>query len=231
MSVPQEKPPIPHARHSGKNKPPAGTRQAILDAAQEFLWTRPFREMTIRSLMAETDVSRPAFYQYFSDVHVLMETLLDDLRDEILGVVEPWVLGTGDPVSLLRQSLDGLVRVCYRRGPILRAASDAATSDNRMETAWTSFLHDFDDVVTERITADQAQKLIPPLDARPMAIALNRLDAYTLIDAFGTRPRRRPEPILDAITRIWVSTLYGPQHLAKEKPPLERQPVKNQANR
>ena len=224
MPVPQEKPPIPRARRSGESKPAAGTRETILDAAQEFLWTRPFREMTIRSLMAETDVSRPAFYQYFSDVHVLMETLLDELRDEILGVVEPWVLGAGDPVTLLKDSLAGLVRVCYRRGPILRAASDAATSDSRMEVAWTSFLHDFDDVVTERITADQAQELIAALDARPMAIALNRLDAYTLIDAFGTRPRRRPEPILDAITRIWVSSLYGPQWLEQAESPLDRQP-------
>lgn len=201
------------------------TREAILDAAQEYLWDRPFREMTVRSLMAGMPVSRPAFYQYFDDVHVLMETLLATLRDEILGAAEPWIFGTGDPVILLRDSLGGLVRVCYRRGPILRATSDAATSDSRMETAWRGFLKDFDDVVADRIEADQAQGLIPSLDARPMAIALNRLDAYTLIDAFGTRPRRRPQPVLDTICRLWISSLYGPDRLERTESALDRKPT------
>ena len=203
----------------------SGTRDAILQAAREYLWTRPFREMTVRSHMAEMPLSRPAFYQYFPDVHALMETLLESLREEILGVAKPWLLGTGDPVVLLRDTMKGLVKVSYRRGPILRAASDAATSDVRMESAWTGFLHDFDDVVANRIAADQAQELIPTFDARSMAIALNRLDAYTLIDAFGTRPRRSQEPVLEAITRVWISSLYGAKWLNLPDSTLVRKPT------
>ena len=196
-----------------------------MKAALEYLWTRPFREMTVRSLMAEMPLSRPAFYQYFPDVHALMETLLESLRDEILGVAQPWLFGTGDPVVLLRDTMKGLVKVSYRRGPVLRAASDAATSDSRMESAWTGFLHDFDDVVANRIAADQAQELIPTFDARSMAVALNRLDAYTFIDAFGTRPRRNPEPVLEAITRVWMSSLYGAKWLNLPESTLVRKPT------
>jgi AcrR family transcriptional regulator len=213
MSAAQQSRTSQSTRRTQSSEQAAGTREEILEAAQEFLWTRPFREMTIRSLMAETTVSRPAFYQYFEDVHELMETLLGTLGDEIIGVAEPWLVGTGDPVSLLHESLDGLVRVCYRRGPILRASSDAATSDSRMEVAWTGFLQGFDDVVASRIEADQAEGLIPSFDAQPMAFALNRLDAYTFIDAFGTRPRRRPGPVRDAIARLWISALYSQRWL------------------
>jgi len=213
MSAAQQSRTSQSTRRTQSSEQAAGTREEILEAAQEFLWTRPFREMTIRSLMAETTVSRPAFYQYFEDVHELMETLLESLADEILSVAEPWLVSTGDPVGPLRESLDGLVRICYRRGPILRASSDAATSDSRMESAWTGFLKGFDDVVASRIEADQAQGLIPSFDAQPIAVALNRLDAYTFIDAFGTRPRRRPEPVLDAISRLWISSLYGTKRL------------------
>ena len=50
---------------------------AILNSAQEFLWTRPFREMTVGELMSITGTGRSAFYQYFKDLHELMEA-----RDE-----------------------------------------------------------------------------------------------------------------------------------------------------
>lgn len=199
------------------------TRAEIVDAAFEFLWSRPFREMTVNSLMASTTVSRPAFYQYFRDVHELMETLLVTLEGEILAGAEPWLLGTGDPVALLDDSLSELVRVCYRRGPFLKAVADAATADKQVETAWNGFLGRFDDAVSERIAADQNLGLIVDFEPRPVAIALNRLDAYTLIQAFGQRPRSRPGPVAQAIKRLWISSLYGQQWAASPGSTLNRE--------
>ena len=66
------------------------------------------------------------------------------------------------------------------------------------------------------------QGLIPDFDARPVAIALNRLDAYTLIQAFGQRPRSQPEPVREALARIWISTLYGSEWLGNESSNLVR---------
>jgi AcrR family transcriptional regulator len=185
------------------------TRAAILDAALEFIWSHPFRDMTVNSLMTSTDLSRSAFYQYFEDLHDLMENLLDMLTDEVFAATGSWFQGTGDPVILLNESLAGLVNVCYRLGPILRAVDDAAATDERLEKAWSQLEKQFDDAVTARIQADQAQGLIPDFEARPVGIALNRLDAYTLIDAFGQRPRKQPQPVREALARIWISTLYG----------------------
>lgn len=198
------------------------TRAAILDAALAFLWSRPFREMTVSSLMARTGVSRSAFYQYFNDLHELMETLLDMLQDEIFDAVEPWLVSVGDPVARLHESLSGLVGVCYRRGPFLRAISDAATTDKRLEKAWKQFLAQFDDAVCTRIEADQKEGLIPDFEARPVAFALNRLDAYTLIQAFGQRPRSRPEPVRESLARIWISTLYGAELIERRSSDLVR---------
>ncbi|MBD3857482.1 MAG: TetR/AcrR family transcriptional regulator, partial [Acidobacteria bacterium] len=59
------------------------TRAAILNAALDFVWSHPFRDMTVTSLMATTGVSRSAFYQYFNDLHEVMETLLGMLQGEI----------------------------------------------------------------------------------------------------------------------------------------------------
>jgi len=189
------------------------TRAAILGAALDFLWTHPFREMSVNSLMATTVHSRSAFYQYFEGIHELMETLLEMLERDIFASVNPWLEGVGDPVVLTNEMLGGLIRTCYRRGPFLKAVSDAGTSDKRFEKAWAQFLGAFDDAACARIEDDQAQGLIPDFDPRPVSIALNCLNAYSIIGAFGQRPRRQPEPVREALARIWISTLYGAQWL------------------
>ena len=198
------------------------TRADILNAALEFVWSRPFREMSVSSLMATTDISRSAFYQYFEDVHQLMKELLDLLAEEIFVAAKPWISSVGDPVALTHESLAGLVRVGYQRGPFIQAIADAATTDERFEKDWSKFLKGFDDAASARIEGDQKQGLIATFDPRPVAFALNRLDAYTLIEAFGKRPRAQPEPVLEALVRVWVSTLYGSEWVEKSSSNLVR---------
>jgi AcrR family transcriptional regulator len=106
-----------------------------------FLWTHPFRDLTVAELMSLAGTSRSAFYQYFEDLHGLMEALLHAMKEDIFDVATPWLQGEGDPLPLLEQSLEGLVRVCYQQGPILRAVSDAAPMDERLENAWTNFYY------------------------------------------------------------------------------------------
>ncbi|MCW9077602.1 MAG: TetR/AcrR family transcriptional regulator [Gammaproteobacteria bacterium] len=185
------------------------TRAAILDAALAFLWSNPFRDMSVNALMATTSVSRSAFYQYFHDVHELMEAMLADLGEEILKFITPWLEGEGDVITLLEESVSEFVRICHKQGPFLQAISDAAPSHGRLEIVWTEFLDHFDDVIAARIEADQELGLTPVFAPRPIAVALNRTNAYTVIQAFGKHPRGEPGPVSDALKRIWVATLYG----------------------
>jgi AcrR family transcriptional regulator len=198
------------------------TRAEILDAAFEYLWSRPFRDMTVNSLMATTSISRSAFYRYFDDIHELMQALLTRLESEILEGASPWLSENGDPVALLYESLAAEVRICYRHGPFIKAISDAAGTNAQLEDEWNWFLDRFDDAVSERIVADQELGLIEAFDPRPVATALNRVDAAMYVRAFGHRPRSRPEPIQEAITRVWVSTLYGQQWVTSRTSTLYR---------
>jgi AcrR family transcriptional regulator len=198
------------------------TRADILNAALEFIWSRPFCEMSVSSLMATTKNSRSAFYQYFEDIHQLMKALLDMMAEEIFVAASPWITGVGDPVALINESLSGLVKVCYRRGPFLQAIFDATSTDQRFEKDWSEFLGGFDDAGCARIEGDQKQGLIAAFDAFPVAFALNRLDAYTIIEAFGKRPRRKPKPVRKALVRLWVSTLYGSEWVKKGSSNLVR---------
>ena len=198
------------------------TRAAILNAALDFVWVHPFRDMTVAKIMDLAGLSRSAFYPHFSDLHAVMSVLLEMIGQEILTAAQPWVVGTGDPTKLVQEGLNGMVGVCYRRGPFLRAITDAASMDKRFEEDWVRFLENFDEAACARIEADQAQGLIPKFDALPVATALNRLDAYTVINAFGQHPRSQPEPVQDALARIWVSTLYGSEHLIEGSSSLIR---------
>jgi len=200
------------------------TRAEILNAAFDFLWSHPYRDLTVNVLMDRTGVSRPTFYQYFSDLHVLMSSLLQMLADEILSASASWFEDTGDPVALLNEGLSGLVDICYARGPFLRAVADAATTDARLEETWNGFLHKFDDVVAARIEADQRLGLIRPFDARTVAALTTRMDAYAFVHAFGAHPRQDPEPIRQAVIRVWVSTLYGPEWVESGRSDLIREP-------
>jgi AcrR family transcriptional regulator len=210
--------PLPSSR-IGKSE---RTRAAILNAALDLLWSHPFHEMTISTLMAPTDVGRSAFYKHFDDIHEVMRALLDMLRDEIFAVDQPWLTGIGDPVALIDETLLALVQLCYQRGPFFKAITDAAATDKRVEASWRQFCEQFDAAGFARIEADQKQGLIPDFDPSPVIFGLNRLDAYTFIEAFGQRPRRKPKPVHEALARIWISTLYGQEFVATRSSKLVR---------
>lgn len=184
------------------------TRSAILDAGTEFLETNPFRELTVGKLMATTQHSRSTFYFYFNDLHGLMETLLEEVKGGIVDGANEWLMKEGDPVSGLQRSIKAVVDVGFEHGTILKAVADAASSDARLEHVWQTFLASFDELVADRIAFDQAKGITPEFDPLPVARALNRMDAGTLIHAFGTGAKANKGNVLSAMTRVWVSTLY-----------------------
>ncbi len=201
------------------------TRVMILNSALEFLWDHRFRDLTVASLMAPTNAGRSAFYRYFGDLHELMRTLLDMLRDEILDSTSIWFADSGDPVLLVDEAIGRLVDIGYRRGPFLRAIVDAAVTDSRIEGDWQQFLKVFDDATCSRIEADQAQGLILQFDAPPVAYSLTRVNAHTLIDAFGQKPRKHKARVQQALARVWISTLYGNEWVAERASTLDRKPT------
>jgi len=158
--------------------------------------------------MSETPLSRPAFYQYFRDRHDLMETLLGVVKERIRAEANPWLTGEDEPEAL-RESLRGVVAVGVELGAVLRAVSEAAPFDQRLQRSWRRFLSYWDDAVTTRIGAQQATGKIDCFDAGAIAKALNALDVAVLVQAFGRKPHADPEAVLDTLHRIWVGAIYA----------------------
>lgn len=189
------------------------THQAILDAALKYLWTHPYRDLKVSELMSIAGSSRSAFYRYYEDLPAMIEYLLQEIKEKITAATAAWFIEEGDPILLLKESLGNMVKVCYQEGPILRAVSDAAPTNERLEKAWAQFENDFHNAVTQRIEQQQEAGLIKPFDARPVAEALNLMNADLMRHHFGRRPRSNRKHVLDAILRVWIATLYGDNSL------------------
>ncbi len=207
---------------SGKVGRTERARAEIQNAAIQFLWSRPFRDLTVDRLMQQTAFSRAAFYYHFTDLHELMETLLDSLEAKIMEGGSPWLYDDGDPVALLRNSLAAEVQLCFKHGPMLKAISDAAGADERLERAWYGMLGRFDDAVSKRIGDDQALGLVDVFDPGLLAISLNQSNTALYVRAFGQKPRRQPGPVLEVILRVWISSIYGDNWVAKRASTLYR---------
>ena len=88
-----------------RRRSPGESRQEILDEVVELLWDRPIRDLSIVTIMRGTGLSRPAFYQYFKNVPVLIEELLHDLEAEMHEAATAWFLSEGpanDKIRILR---------------------------------------------------------------------------------------------------------------------------------
>jgi AcrR family transcriptional regulator len=183
------------------------TRQLILDSALRFLWSNPFRNLTITRLMADTGITRPAFYHYFTDLHDLMEALLLELQQELQSAANEWFSEGG--ISNLVDALSAVVEICYNRGPILRAVVEAAPMDERLEAAWEHFVRQFETLVAAGIKREQASGLARDVDPEITGTVLNRMNIATIVHYFGHKPRQRKTAVSESLADIWISTLYG----------------------
>jgi TetR/AcrR family transcriptional regulator, ethionamide resistance regulator len=204
-----------------RRRRPEEAERAILAAARSFLEERPFREMTVEGLMVRTGLSRPAFYAYFRDRYDLVTRLLEGIGGLLFAVDWRWL--SGDP-SGGREAASEVLAGALRRGsetfvqygPVLRAISDAAVQDPRVEEVYRhGLLERFAGAVAGRVSRDVAAGVSPAdLDPDETARALVLMTERYLLDAFG-RPKDPPSPertevILGTLEQVWIRTLYGP---------------------
>ena len=190
---------------------PKESEREILVAAEEFLRERPFREMTVDAVMSRTGLKRPAFYVHFRDRHDLALRVVEQLGMEIGEMVDRWLVGT-DLVNDARSAFKGLTEVYSQHGAVLRALSDAAGSDEKVEAAYGQLIQQFIDATTKRIVDDQADgRIKADLDAVETARALVWMDERYLTQTFSREPHPDPDLVVDVLYNIWMSALYGPR--------------------
>jgi AcrR family transcriptional regulator len=205
--------------HVRRRRRPEEAERAILAAARSFLSEHPFREMKVEDVMARTGLSRPAFYAYFHDRYELVTRLLEGIGGLLFAVDRRWLVG--DPGvgreesrEILRGALRGGAETFERYGPVLRAISDAASYDARVEEMYRfGLIERLISSVADRISRDveagiSPEGLVPGETARALVLMSERY----LIDAYGSPPKRKhDDAVVRTLEAVWSSTLYGPE--------------------
>jgi AcrR family transcriptional regulator len=192
-----------------RRRTPEVAEREIIDAAEALLRERPFRELTVDEVMRRTDLSRPSFYVYFRDRHHLVLRVVEHLGGELFTMSERWVGGTGEPLVLARDALEGIVAVFAEHGPVMRALADAATDDRDVEAAYSAVIQGFIDVVGAHIASEIEAGRILPLNPEPTATALVLMTERYLMLSLGRDPTTPTDVVFDALWTIWTRTLYG----------------------
>ncbi|HKH12606.1 MAG TPA: TetR/AcrR family transcriptional regulator [Rubrobacter sp.] len=203
-----------------RRRRPEEAERAILAAARSFLSEHAFREMKVEDVMARTGLSRPAFYAYFGDRYELVTRLLEGIGGLLFAVDRRWLVGDpgagrDESVRTLREALRGGAETFEAYGPVLRAISDAASYDGRVEEVYRfGLLERLVAAVAGRVARDVEAGLSPEdLDPQEAARALVMMTERYLIDAYG-RPAdgapRDAAAVVRTLEAVWVGTLYGP---------------------
>jgi TetR/AcrR family transcriptional regulator, ethionamide resistance regulator len=181
------------------------TRLRILAAAERFLRERPYRELSVDVVMAETGLTRTAFYRHFDDVTELVLRLFADVNEELYAVGETWArsAGVGYPAPG-RAGLAGTVGVYVRHGPLLRAVAEAAAADERIEEAYRSSTEGFIELTARAMERMVQAGLLDVPDAHALARAMTLMNQAYLLAEFGREPPGDPELALATLESVWL---------------------------
>jgi TetR/AcrR family transcriptional regulator, ethionamide resistance regulator len=194
---------------SRRRRSPEEAEREILDAAERIVRDRPPDELTVKSVMEETTLTRNAFYAYFRDRYDLIARLVQRLRAEADAGMEAFVDSDSDRVAAGREALATAAHLYADHGELLRALADAATSDRHAARAWQEFIEPSHTAVTARVREDVRRGLISGIDPEPTVRALVAMNRACFFQELVVNPDADVERLVDTLHLIWVRTLYG----------------------
>ena len=181
------------------------TRRQILDAADQLLRERPYRELTVDAVMARTALTRTAFYRHFDDVTELVLRLFADVNQELFAVAERWAAsaGVGYPAPG-REGLAGVVDFYVRHGPLLRAIAEAAVTDEEIENAYRGSTESLIELAGGALERMVREGLLQVPDARALARAMTLMNDAYLLAEFGRDPQGDRDVALATLEAVWL---------------------------
>lgn len=189
---------------------PHDAEREILHAAEAFLQTNDFRDLTVDAVMARTGMARSAFYNYFDDRYALVVKLIRRIETEMMEVASPWLEQSGDPLESLRAGIDQIVEIYARNGHVLRAIHEASFHDHEVGRHYRKWLiDDFVEVVAERLRAENRAGSASIPNPRDVAHALLMMNANVLVDRLGGSPADRPHAVAKTLRYVWEQVAYA----------------------
>jgi AcrR family transcriptional regulator len=190
------------ARHRDQRET---TRREILAAADRLLREHPYRELSIEVVMEGTGLTRTAFYRHFDDITDLVLRLFAEVGKELFEVAQKWRETAGAaPPAPAQAALSGIVDFFVRHGPLVRAISDAAATDERIEGAYRASINAFVEIAATTLDRLASEGQISLHDTHSVARALTLMNEAYLLDEFAREPYGDPGVALATLQTIWL---------------------------
>lgn len=207
---------------AGQTRVPRGRRpirpsgdereQAILATAERLLEDRSFAGISVDDLAKGAGLSRPTFYFYFKSKEAVVLSLLEPViaraDAEFDGAVQRL---PADPRRVWRNGIKAFFTAFGSHRPLARAATEALATSSELRSVWAGFMQKWIDQTAAMITAERergaAPETIPAVD---LATSLNQMNERTMMAALSAEaPAVNEDRVVDTLTHIWVSSIYG----------------------
>jgi len=181
------------------------SRQRIVDAATELVRERSYAQLSVGEVMERAELGRTIFYRHFDDLGDLLVRAAREAIEQLYEAQQALAATRAEHgPEAVRVAMELAVDVYRRHGPLLRAVSEAAASDELVAAGRAPILARFDELVATALRRVEAQSGRRFADPDETARALNLLAESYLLDAFGREPRIDPETAVQTLTEIWV---------------------------
>ena len=194
-------------------------QEAILETLERLLADRSIAEVGVEDIASGAGVSRSAFYFYFESKHAALAAAVGQLRERIFEAAAGFFRRTDEaPEAAVRRSLAGVAEIWSAHRHLLGAVVESAVVDPGVRTLWHEWVDAFVGAITTRIEEERAAGTASegPPSARSLATVLAWSNERNLYVAhLGTPSKAETDALVDALTTVWVSAIYGHDRAAR----------------
>ncbi|GKU33543.1 TetR/AcrR family transcriptional regulator [Mycobacterium montefiorense] len=186
--------------------------QAILATAERLLEDRSLADISVDDLAKGAGISRPTFYFYFKSKEAVLLSLLEPViaraDSEFDGAVQRL---PADPRRVWRNGIKAFFTAFSTQRAVARTATEALATSSELRTVWSGFMQKWIDQTTAMIAAERERGAAPDtIPAADLATSLNQMNERTMMAALSAEtPAVEAERVVDTLTHIWVSSIYG----------------------
>ncbi len=182
----------------------------MFEALERLLASRPLHEVQVIELIHESGISRASFYHYFASKNDVFAALLARLVDQVYDSTSPWIADSAHRPMLT--SLRDSIELWVTHGPVVAAAVENVHADPQIGEAWDALVALFTGAIAKQIRRERRRGAAPGgVAAETMAallVAGTERTLYAVMREFDPA-LDSVESALDAISAMWLATVYG----------------------
>lgn len=204
----------PRLHPSGPDTRRESTERRILESAHALIDSGVhWNQLGIRQIAERAEISRTAFYDFFSSKSEVLEHLIRGLYEELTqhlrDALDPRAEGRFD-LTYLRPGLHAVTLFAARHGNAYRAFLDATRDDEHLAGLWDELLSAYEVLFAASIEGARAAHPAAPqvIASAPLARTLMLMTERCLV--VGPLSDDTIDTTVETLAHVWESAILGP---------------------